>query len=343
MSALPSMYPLWLAGMTRADWFRRDPDGPRARGRYTEWMHFCVLAEQLQILVNLSLHSRPGQPLEPRLLVAVHQDGWAADIEEFKPRQVDIRAGRFDAAVGDTRLSLRADGYHLRVRSERLGARIDLHLVPEAPVLLAPNASLPGGSTLSWLAAPRLRATGTVEYRGKILRLSGTPAYHDHNWGAFDWGADFAWDWGFALPESQPGSGLLFLRMMDRARHRVLCQGAWVWRDGRLVRAFRGDSVRFTSLGTVRAPHLCVAPRQLSSAVRGEATGVPRTFELEAAFGADDLRVTLTPEAPLRLIAPSEQDVTVVHESIGRVEVDGCIAGEAVRWSTSAVLEVVNG
>lgn len=330
-----------LAAARRLDWARRCPRTVGA-ARYTEWSHFVVLAADVVVLVNVSLTAEGGRAA-PRVMLAVHEGGrWTAGIEEVALADTDLRAGRYDAALGRSRFLLGAGGYRVTARLPDRPVEVDLRLLPDAPPLLAVNAPLPGGATLSWMAVPRLRASGEVRVDGRRYRLDDAPAYHDRNWGSIGWGGDFAWDWGFALPDQGARWSVLFLRLYDRARLRLFQQGVWIWRDGALQHGFRDDTVAFASDGFRRDRAVETVPRVLDSLASG-ASGVPDRLRL-AARDADAQLVGEFRTAPsMRIVAPAEERVTVVHEVPGVLSARLRLGGEEVAIEGPGLLEVANG
>lgn len=328
-----------IAAFERTDWFRLGPAGT------TEWVHFIVLAPGVSVLVNLSLEApRPGEGVAPRLLLLAYTDRWHGEVDVYHPRDVDLRSARVDAAFGPNTIRLLPDGYHVRAALRGGTVKLNLVLRPLSPPLLALRLPLGGQGDLSWLAAPRMIACGTVEVAGRRFEMEAAPAYHDHNWGRFDWGADLGWEWAVVLPEAAASPWtLLLLRVADRARSIVHAEGVWLWRDGRLVRSWRGAAVSWRSEGFVRAPSVPTVPRAWASLAPGLATGVPRRLTAFARADADDLEVVLTPGDPLRIVAADGAGVTLLHEAPARARVTGRVAGEVVAVEGRAVLEVANG
>lgn len=329
-----------LHAARHGDWFRRGAG--RGAGPYTEWSHFVVLAPGLTVLANVTLAALGADGvLTPTLLLAIDRGGWIADLEVVPLHEADLRAGRHDCVIGASAVTLGPAGYRLTLRAPRIAATVDLTLVPEALPLLASNAPMAQRGSLSWLAVPRLRASGTVEIAGERLVLTDAPAYHDRNWGEFAWDGDFAWEWGFCLPPGPARWSILFLRFTDRARHRVLRQGVWLWRGSRLVRGFRDTDVRFSTEGFIRTGSPPTVPRALGSLAHGS-SGIPAVLSWQAEGEGDRLSGRLGVAPPLRIIAPATNGFTVVHEAPGTLELHGTLDGEELTLVGPALLEVAN-
>ena len=217
-----------IAAFARADWFRLGPEGA------TEWVHFIVTAPGLSVLVNLSLETRGPSP-SPRLLLLAYTDRWHGEVEAYPPGEVDLRQGRVDAAFGPNVVRLRPDGYHVRAALRDGSVRVELVFHPVAMPLLALRLPLGLAGDLSWLAAPRLIARGTVDVAGPRHVIEGAPAYHDHNWGRFDWGraSGGSGRWSSLRTPHPPGpcwsSGSPIVRVVSCTRRGSGCGGRGGW------------------------------------------------------------------------------------------------------------------
>src|SRR5262245_35174841 len=175
---------------------------------HKEWLHFCVLGGDMELLVNFSLSDGSGPDMagslqQARLTVLARSGTWDGDIETFPMGNVFAPPGRLDVRFGanGVRFGDGAFQVHVALRERRVAA--DLVLVPVTRPIRAPQVPLLDGPPLRWVIVPRLAAHGTVTVGSRVHSLGGDPAYHDHNWGRFHWGQDFAWLWGFALAEGQ--------------------------------------------------------------------------------------------------------------------------------------------
>jgi hypothetical protein len=286
--------------------FLRAPLAATARPEgFVEWHHFLVHAPDLRLLVNLSLTAEPigdRVRLVPRVIVLVWEAGrWAGAVDRFAPADLDISADLNTLVVAGNRVEVDPDGYRVVLDLPRRGLAGELRLT-------APNGARPvtvtnrplGTGRLNWLFVPLLHADGW--FGGH--RLDRAPAYHDHNWGRFRWGADFGWTWGTVLPaEVDDPWSLVFMRMTDR--HRLRCRSAAVYlcHAGAPVAVYRDAKVRIRSVGLLGHPPDCTLPPPMGLVLGGVATDVPRSLEVEAGDG--ELRAELTPRSHARLALPS--------------------------------------
>jgi hypothetical protein len=195
---------------------------------------------------------------------------------------------------------------------------------------------------MHWFTLPRLWCTGTVVAAGRVHELRGTPAYHDHNWGAFAWGGDYSWQWGFGLPQTlgAPWS-VVFLVMRDRHGHHADVRGVFVWRHAREKRLFRDREVRVSETGVWYPEHVHKVPGVMRLLVPGTASAVPARSVIAARGRGDELVCEFRPRALAQVIVPNDVDtgVTVLNETVGQLAVEGRIDGESFAFETESVVE----
>jgi hypothetical protein len=190
---------------------------------------------------------------------------------------------------------------------------------------------------------PRLAATGTITVGGHTRVVTRAPAYHDHNWGHFGWGADFGWRWGFGLPRdaADPWS-VVFASVTDRSRHYARGQGLWVWHGSDVVRGFRAEAIDVRSdPAFVRQARTLKIPRVMGLVSPETFADVPRWLEAVAESDGDRVRIRFESDALAQIVVPAEEHlgVTVINEVIGRSMVDGCIRGEKFATDCRSVFE----
>ncbi|GDX80966.1 hypothetical protein LBMAG42_27770 [Deltaproteobacteria bacterium] len=323
------------------DWWRAAP--LTAPGGALEWMHFVIVGQGLRLLVNLSLRREAGE-VRPRVVVLLWSGGvWSGGIHEPRMRDVEVRAGGVDAFFGASFVRSVGGDYVLHLDPADTGVAGDFVLRPEAAPLLATNLKLPDSGRFHWVSVPRLSVVSGELRLPHAVSLTGCTAYHDHNWGSFDFGGDFAWEWSFGLPASplDPWS-LMALRVSDRARHRTLVAGLAVWRDGQLWRDFRNAEVEFSRSGRwAEAP-----PHRLPALDPDtfEALGSPPlTASWHGRDGSDWIDVVGSTESSAQLILPAGGRLVVLSELPSRLRVLGSLRGRSVDCGLLGMLEVVDG
>ena len=323
-----------------ADCWRGAPlDAPsvtRLAPAYKEWQHFVVFGDGWTLLYNLSLDGGAG-----RTITIFCQDAWHGQIDRCSAPTVRNLDATFDRAG----MRWRAGRYELWRQGP--GVRFECVLTPRSVPSLSHNIRLGPGADLSWCLVPQLEASGWVEHDGRRMHFHGRRAYHDHNWGRFAWGGDFSWDWGCAVPDD-PASPwtVIFARMNDRAHHRTTAASVFVLKDGRHLRYFRNDEVRFTSQGAMPPRSAGRVPAAAALLLPDHDHDVPQWTRFEARRGDDILRGEVEGRVRGQVLVPSETDllgVVRLNEVHTRVRVQGRCAGETVDLDGPGLLEVVRG
>ena len=177
----------------------------RQAGGFKEWYHFVVHRSGGRILINFSLTTKRPHGLAsadtPR-----HSDRASTSagpaIERFDNSELDVSADLSVLTIAGNRMTVRPDGYRVVIDLPGHDIRGESDLTSVSRPFCINNQPV-GDGRVSWLFVPRLRADGWVRIGGREIRLEGDAAYHDHNWGRFQWGGDFGWTWGTILP-SEP-------------------------------------------------------------------------------------------------------------------------------------------
>lgn len=326
---------------------RRDPTGRHSATPAKEWLHFCILGPDVDLLVNVSFCDSgcPGIGEQVRLTVLARGDEgeWDGDVETFEHGDVLARAGTLDVRLGRNRVRFRDGRFEVDIALRDRPVAATLVLDPLAWPVRAPNVPLLDGPPLHWVIVPRLAAHGRTCIGGREYALDGHPAYHDHNWGRFRWGQDFAWRWGFALPEGlgTPWS-LAFAFLSDRPRARALSHGMFLWRGLRPARTFRDDAVEVrTSPDFLRPARIVKIPRVMALVAPELSTDIPRTAELRARDGADWAHLHFEAREVVQVVVPNDADLgaTIINEVTGTSYVEGEIGGRAFGGSSRSVFE----
>ena len=339
----------------RTDFFRRSPARLGGPADHKEWQHFIIHDAGLELLVNFSLadtvrwDGRPGQESGRLIVVARQGDRRHTAVERFTGADLDVESGRIDARFGRHTLRFADGAWHLSLRLPDLEAT--LRIRPQTWPAVSGNIPLGPGTaaqarTLSWLIVARAQAEGTVRLGGHTHAIRGALAYHDHNWGHFRWGDDFAWEWGQALPADPacPWS-VVFVRMADRRRTRVLSQGLFLWRKEAQYRVFRDRDLSVEVGAPVSLePHKL--PAVMALLAPGQSADVPATLRATAEAGGDHLTLLFEPHHLTQVLIPDETDlrgVTRLNEASGTVQLDGTVGGEPVALRGPAIFEFVRG
>ena len=333
--------------LLRADYLRRSPFALGGPGGHKEWLHFCVYGPSVDVLANFSLCDDVCQGAAPgtefaRVTVLVREEAWDGDVDLYGTEEVFVHAGRIDAAFGRNTVTFRDGEYHLSVALRERPISMELRLRPVTMPSLANNIQLDAGPPINWLVVPRLLASGTVTIAGHRHELRNAPAYHDHNWGHFAWGRDFAWEWGFGLPQDPevPWS-MVFVRLSNRAHTRTLMQALFLWKGMRQHRVMRAADVEVRHEGHLRSAHICKIPSAMGLISPDILPDVPRLLHLSAEGDGDRLECVFEAGDGAQVILPNDHDlgVTIINEVSGTVRLSGEVRGETVSMEGRAIFE----
>ncbi len=317
------------------DHFRFPPLAPAGTDGYKEWHHFCIIGSDVQAILNFNLSylsESPGTPLA-RVVLLVRDHTWDGDVDTILARDVVVCRGQIEAHFGHNRIGFRDGAFDLSLALENRPVALTLRLEPVSFPLLRSSTPI-GEGKISWLVIPRLAASGTITIGERVHTLDHAPAYHDHNWGNWRWGQDFAWQWGFALPDraDTPWS-VVFDQVTDRARNRALELRLAFWKGARIQRLFMHDEIQVHPQGYFVAPaRLPKFPRVMALITPEVTTDVPRCLEVSARSRDDHLHFHFEGMDVVQVVVPNETDlnVTVINEVSGQLEMAGSIKGEPV-------------
>ena len=336
--------------LARSDFVRTPLLAPAQPHGFKEWHHFVVHAEHCPVLININLAAeqrRDGPPqIVPRVIVIARDTRWAGAVQRFDPAALAVSPDLGQLRVEGNQMGVTAEGYRVVIDLPAQGIRGELEFTSASRPFVVNNQPV-GTGRMSWLFVPRLRADGWLRIGGTDHRFTSEPAYHDHNWGRFQWGDDFGWTWGTVVPRrrDEPWS-LVFLQMTDRRRLRATAQAVYLWHHDEPAAMLLRSAVTTRSHGTSPVPPDCTLPAPMALLVDGHAPGVPACLEITAARAGDTVHAEFRPTSYARLAQPSERHLdrcTVLCEAGGTARVTGTVAGRSVDFVGAALFEFLHG
>jgi hypothetical protein len=292
----------WIRGGTEVD-----------GAAWKEWLHVAVLGRDATVVVNISLlGAQPTRP-DARVITLVHDGaGWTGDVVRVPGRDVEVLpSGRGLRAGGD---EIAWDGAAWQVRCASAAAG-HLTLTPTASPTSVHRLPFGGASRVHWNVTPMSRATGALTAGGRALRFDGAHAYLDHNYGRFDWGGDFVWEWGTFLPDDG-ALPLVFSRMLDRKRLAVRAAGLMSWERSEPGQYYGDARVRMDFAGRWSG-HAARVPKAMALATDGGVVGVPGTITVR---GGDDVTMRMQVDHVAQIAVPADADplaTVLVQELVG--------------------------
>lgn len=338
--------------VVQTDFLRGGPRLEHERGGWKEWTHFVVVTRDVRVIINWSFtEAQPGEgppgSMVPRATLLVGDPSWDGDVERVPLSDAEWAAGRVPLRLGDHALDWDGTAWRIRMRCALRDVSVDLRVVPVTRPSATSRLPFSAADRVQWLVFPRCVASGTVHSGGRTHRLQGAACYHDHNWGRFAWGGDFAWEWGFAVPDDPDNPwSLVFSRVSDRHLARTRSLGLFLWRGSRYHQLFLESQVTYAPAGETRVARPLCVPRVTRLLRPGGALGIPRALTVTARGKGDHLVCEATIEDVLSVVIPSETDprgTQAIHECDARMRVEGRVGGEDVSLTGPAVLEFVRG
>lgn len=335
--------------LTRNGYLRRSRFGWEGQAGHKEWLHFAVHAEGLDVLANFSLvddvrkGARAGSELARIVCLAREGEGeWTGDLDQYERREVSTRGADLAMHFGASRAVFRDGSFELVVGMRQTPIEMDLLLEPQVFPTQANNLMVDDCPPIQWLVVPRWSARGRVRIGQNRYELENAVAYHDHNWGYFRWGKNFAWEWGYAAPDDEENPWtMVFVRLSDRSHLTDLMQAVFLWKGSRQERLFRADELTVWHEGLLRPRRVFKLPRVMALANPGQITDVPQRLQIRARRGSEHVDITFTTTDVAQVIIPNDDDlgVTIIHEVAGRVDVEGRVDGERVTIYGPSIFE----
>ena len=339
--------------LARVGFLRRTPTLWGGPPGYKEWLHFAVRCGDLDLLLNYSLvddvrpEATPGAERARTIAIARVDGRWTGGLDEEAPEAVRALGGQLAMTLGPNRVWLEGGQLHLRAHVRDADLSAALRMRPVTTPLAMVNGRFPDGTVCNWSTCPRLVVDGVVRVGSVERTLCNAVGYHDHNWGDFRWGGDFAWEWAYAHSDDPDDPWtVVYARLLDRARHRALVQGLWIWRDGQPVRGYRGLDLEVVSSGHLGARHIPRFPAITGLLRTGRLSDVPTTLEVRATGFGDTLRVVFASEDVSQVVIPSDDDpmgLTVINEVCGTATITGRCVGRTIDFEAHAMAEFVRG
>jgi hypothetical protein len=318
--------------------FNREPVASE-RAPFKQWIHTTVWHPEIALVVNFSSVHR-NAAVEHRLTVIAYADrGVAGHVRLFAPDECLVPAGRATVVFGPNRTRRLGADYELEVYEPALDLRATLTLRAATQASTMQGIRVGGEGRFAWAVVPRLVASGTIQYAGRVHTIDRAPAYRDRNWGCFAFG-ELSWDWGYATEAGDGRRTVVFARFLDRARDRILRQDVLVWTRQELAAVYRDREVAFGVGRTLTNPVETIPPA-LALCLPGEASDAPDDLDVQARSSRGQLRIAFERRATARILVPNEArpGVGSIYEGLGWCTVTGEVEGDRLDFTGHGFLE----
>jgi hypothetical protein len=310
---------------------------PRADSSWGEWHYFNLTTGPnewwyVTFLVGGEVGAAPGESGRwgGRMLVTHRRpdgryDRFTADAPAAAVRFDTTRA---DLSIGASTVRQRDGVYYLDARAAGTAGdvRLELELRPLANRYFPP-VELRDEDFLSGYVVPALAgsASGRLCVSGRCARVTGAPAYHDHNWGVW---RDVTWEWGAARGQalSLLYGGVYGPRRMDDDAGQAATSPFFL----ALV-----DSLGVSQV--LRFGKIAYEGSQPASGVPGEVA--PRRFRLLATRGTDSVALAVEVEHALATEMSANSFRRLFLQLRGRFSLIGRVAGAQVSDSGRGFFE----
>ena len=321
------------------DFNRQRPVSSQPAAPFKQWIHTTMCHPEIALVLNLSsIHG--GAAAQHRMTAIVYTDrGVTGNVRLFAPRECRVPVGRATVVFGPNRMRRLGADYEVDIYEPALDLRATLTLRAATQASTIQGLRVASEGRLAWTVVPRLVASGTIQYAGRVHAIDRAPAYRDRNWGSFAFG-ELSWDWGYVTEAGDGRRTVVFARFLDRARDRILGQNVLVWTGRQLAAAYRDREVAFTGRGTLTG-HAETIPPALALCAPGEASDAPHDLRVDARSSRGQLRIDFERRATARILVPNDAraGVSAIYEGLGSCTVAGEVEGDRIDFTGHGFLE----
>jgi len=177
---------------------------------------------------------------------------------------------------------------------------------------------------------------------GRHMNLENVSVYHDHNWGRWNWGDDFGWEWG-CFVSRQAGGSFVAARTTNRAHTKRSELKLFVDLEGER-RTLSGATIDLQFEGSMSVTRRL--PGAMATLHQDMAQpNLPRIVNLRANDGFDTVDLRFTAREALQLIAAdpiAANGFTFIHEIAGEFNYSAKLGERRLTGSGLGIFEYVN-
>ncbi len=294
---------------------------------YKEWQHFNVFDSKsgLFALLNFAIIGNPFDRNTACVRIGLFRTAANEIRGSIEPELADnLKVSYLDPGLAFPGVSVtyRDRCYFVKCIIEHAAAEVDLSFAIASTPLTTLTKPF-GSGFLGWTVFPRMTANGTIRLGGKRYAIKNAAAYHDHDWGRFNWGEDFGWHWGIFLEDRASGLTLLFDQSTRGLGTPAMRSSLLVYQGERLVADCSGHDldVEFTDVFD-KAP--IVLPGVLRATHGRPSCRVPKVVTLTGRdLAKQQMVVTFTADTVVQFIAPHHRGPgeTQLNQVLGNIDV----------------------
>lgn len=326
-----------------------DPRNPM----YNEWHYFNVIDEEqnLSFMTTLKLSGDvyDPNPLNSSATVVLSYStpggkNMTVDLYPINMIEVEFSNETPNLRINSSTITLTGEGYHVHVESADSQTVFDAMFKPftEPSPLFTALPSEPG-RVINWLvASPKMKVDGTLtinkgtEQEEILYTLENVRGYHDHNWGYWLWQDDIGWDWGQAsesknhLDGNDVGKYAFCFGNVTNNEH-TESRGAVlnIWKNKNIIARFENQTIQ-------------IQHSEMTNITGLENNLFPMCTVLNADDGENNMSIIFSTEDVSPLPIPiGTNKFLVIWELTGTYEVNGCIDGKPVSYTSKGFMEYV--
>ncbi|MBC2696960.1 MAG: hypothetical protein HF976_01990 [ANME-2 cluster archaeon] len=198
---------------------------------------------------------------------------------------------------------------------------------------------------INWLvASPMMKVTGTLTTRKgtaleKTYTLKNTKGYHDHNWGYWLWQDDIGWDWGQATESKNHLDGndvgkyaFCFGNVTDNEHTKSRGAVLNIWKNKKIIARFEDKGIQIQHSRIAKLPQI---PELRNNSF-------PMCTVLNANDGENSMSIRFMTEDVTPIpVQVGVDKYLVIWELTGTYDVNGCIDGKPVSYTSKGFMEYV--
>jgi hypothetical protein len=321
---------------------------------YNEWHYFNVIDEEqnLSFMTTLKLSGNISDPNPYNSSATVvlsysTSAGKNMTVDLYPMYQAKYSNKTPNLQINSSTVTLTGEGYHVHIESNDNQTVFDAMFKPftePSPLFVAPYVQKEEDRVINWLvASPKMKVDGTLTIKrgtpdNKTYTLENTRGYHDHNWGYWLWQDDIGWDWGQAsesknhLDGNDLGKYAFCFGNVTNNNH-TESRGAVlnIWKNKKIIARFENETVQIQHYNMTNIPEI-----------------ENNFFPMDTVITADDdensMIISFTTEtedvAPIPVLIDVNKYL-VIWELTGTYEVNGCIDGKPVSYTSKGFMEYV--
>jgi len=309
-------------------------ENPACPLNWKDWYHYILInpSGDIKILLNLCLNGKPGKG-EVQLTIIVTFSNLYKGIEKgctygnviCIPWRENM-VYREPIKILDSSITIEIDGDKTRISLDEKQSKIQLNIkavVEGPPILIDENTDF-GSGFIGWGFIPKLMVKGNLIIgKTKFDIDKQWYCYHDHNFGQFQWGEDFGWEWiVINLKDLNNGENyqLVFDQKTDKNHSEKGFKYIFLFQKNKMKKIFLGNTLKIVWNRFTDSKIPIRLPGTMASIFSNHVTTNIDSISVHANDDRDSLEIKLDVDKSYQLIVPDNQErqCTIMEEVSGK-------------------------